>query len=106
MSRRRSRPSETKASARFDLLCRVIFAAFTLALVSSIPDPGFLIQPASLALSKQANPRGKEPAGYQTTRADENTFPNNEREKAVGNRSTRNRIASRDKEEMQRADKQ
>jgi hypothetical protein len=29
MSRRRSRPSEIKASARFDLLVRVIFAAFT-----------------------------------------------------------------------------
>src|ERR1700730_490900 len=100
MSRRRSRPSETKASARFDLLCRVILAAFTVPLVSSIPNPSFLIKPASLALAKQNYPRGEKPARDQAAREDENTFPNDECQCAIGNCASHNRIAGHDKEKM------
>jgi hypothetical protein len=38
-------------------------------------DPGLLINPPGFALPKQANPRRQKPAGYESTKANKEAFP-------------------------------
>src|SRR5712691_11631006 len=107
MSRRRSRPSEIKANARFELISRVIFAAFTMEGQGGlILDPTLLFDAASFALTKQTDPRGQQPAGDETARTNENGFPDDQRDQPVGNCAAHDRVADHEEEKVQGADEQ
>src|SRR2546430_464490 len=104
MSLRRSRPSATKASARFDLLSRVILAAFTAGrLVLDLRlDPSFLVRAPGFALAEQTNPRSQEPAGNQSPRAHINDFPRNHTHRPIGHRAQHDGVAADEREIMER----
>src|SRR5688572_23051825 len=106
MSSRRSRPRATNASARFDLLSRVIFAAFTGSrLILNLGlNPGLLADAADLALAKQANPRGQEPASNESAQADVNYFPGDHAHHPVGHGGAHNDVTCRQKEVVQPGD--
>src|SRR5438067_11937604 len=104
MSRRRSRPSETKASARFDLLVRVILAAFTIFFGRSIFNPRLFINVAGFAATEQADPRREQPSGNKTADQNEERFPDDHRDQAIGDRAPNNRVGHGQKKEMDGAD--
>src|ERR1700722_14634096 len=101
MSFRRSRPSATKASARFDLLSRVIFAAFTARrLILNLGlDPLFLVRAPGFALPEKTDPGSKKPSRNQPAQANVNYFPCDHRHGAIGDGATDNGVA-RDQEKI------
>src|SRR5687767_5388620 len=106
MSSRRSRPSATKARARFDLLSRVIFAAFTgwrLIFYFGL-NPGLLADAADLALAEQANPRGQQPPGDESAQANVNNLPGDDAHHPIGDGRAHNHVTRRQKEIMQPGD--
>src|SRR2546430_13141472 len=107
MSLRRSRPSATKASARFDLLSRVILAAFTdgrLVLDLGL-DPPLLIRAPRFALAEKTNPRRQQPAGDQAARAYINNFPRDHAHRPIGHGAQHDGVAGDEQEIMERGDK-
>src|SRR5258708_909802 len=107
MARGRSRPKETKASARFDLLSRVILAAFTTKRERELVlNPTLLIDVPGLAAPEEANPAGEQPTGDEAARANEHAFPEHHRNDPVGNGAANYRIARHEEEKMQRANEQ
>src|SRR2546423_7819782 len=98
MSFRRTRPSATKASARLDLLARVIFAAFILIrwLARSVArwlildlglDPFLLVRTAVFALAEKADPRRQQPAGHESAQTNVNYFPRDYSDRPIGDRA-------------------
>src|SRR5688500_2939540 len=108
MASRRSFPSATKASARFDLLSRVIFAAFTGSpLIFNLGlNPGLLADAADLALAEQTNPRGQEPAGDESAQANVDYLPGDHAHHPVGDGGPHNRVTRRQKEIVQPGDEE
>src|SRR5579885_310158 len=105
MSRRRSRPREMNPSARFDLLWRVIVAAFTiLSATRLIPDPLLLLKASGLALPEQANPRSQQPPRDQAAQTGKDRFPYKQRAQSIGNGAPHDRVADYDREETHPAD--
>src|SRR5438067_12576677 len=104
MSLRRSRPSATKASARFDLLSRVILAAFTVGrLILDLGlDPPFLVRAPRFALAEETNPRSQEPAGDQAPRAHINNVPRDHAHRPIGQGAQHDGVAGDEKEIMER----
>src|SRR2546430_853336 len=107
MSLRRSRPSATKASARFDLLSRVILAAFTAGrLILDLGlDPSFLVRAPRFALAEETDPRRQEPARDQSPRARINNFPRNHAHRPIGHGAQHDGVAGDEKEIMEGGDK-
>src|SRR5438105_5387292 len=100
-----------KASARFDLLSRVIFAAFIVPKVErsihhSISDPRFLIRAPGFTLAEETNPRSQQPARDQSAGEDIKDFPDDYRDHAIGDGGPDDGIAGGEKEKMQRRDEQ
>src|SRR6266705_3914150 len=102
MSRRRSRPSEINASARFDLLRRVIVAAFTSYPSASglILDRALLINSTAFTLPVQANPRSQQPASNKTAQNNKEAFPKKERHQTIRNGAAHNGIERNHKEKV------
>src|ERR1700694_1872633 len=106
MSFRRSRPSATKASARFDLLSRVIFAAFTAGrLILNLGlDPRFLVHAPVFALAEKTNPGSQEPSRNQSAQADVNHFPRDHRHGAIRDGAADDGVARDQEKIMERRD--
>src|SRR5437868_13976832 len=95
---------EIKASARLDLLARVISAAPSRVFIVSITNPIFLGDPARLALAEKHDPGGKQPARNERADKDEKASPGNHGHRPVGNRLANHRVQDKAEEKMQRAD--
>src|SRR3954471_18872965 len=108
MSFRRSRPSATKASARFDLLSRVILAAFTAGtLILDLGlDPLFLGDPAILALPEETNPGREQPTGNEPARQNVNDFPHDHAHGPITNCRSNHRVRSNEEKIMDCRDQQ
>src|SRR6267143_6504677 len=104
MSRRRFPLSEIKASARLDLLARVISAAASRVFIVSITNPVFLRDPPRLALAEKHHPGGQQPAGNERAQKNEEAFPRHHGHGPVGNCAADHRVQNKNKEKMQRAD--
>src|SRR6266542_2923140 len=109
MSRLRSRPNEMNARARFDLLSRVMVAAFTFAFLQAdflILDPFLLVYEASFALPKSTDPRGQKPAGDDSTEKSETEFPEEKCAQSISNCAAYDGIADHDPKKMHSANDQ
>src|SRR6266404_7055196 len=106
MSFRRSRPSAMKASARFDLLSRVILAAFTAGrLILNLGlDPRFLVRAPGLALPEETNPGSKEPSRNQPAQANVNYLPRDHSHRAIRDGAADNGVAGDQEKIMERRD--
>src|ERR1044071_9490323 len=99
MSRLRSRPKEMNARARFDLLWRVMVAAFMFASLWAdflISDPFFLVYATSFALPKSTNPRGQKPAGDDSAEKSKTEFPQKKCAQSIRDCATHNGVADHD----------
>src|SRR5437764_451064 len=104
ISRRRFPLMQIKASARLDLLARVISTAASRVLIISIPNPVFLGDPAGLALPEKHDPGGEQPTSNEGAHKNEEAFPGNHGHSPVGNRAPDHRIQNKNQEKMERAD--
>src|SRR5450432_3963884 len=105
MSRRRSAPNDTKASARFDLLARVICSAlFESVGTALVTDPGFTIDAANLALPEETDPAREQPTGDQRARQVVAELPENKCERPFRRRGADDRVRKREEPVMQTAD--
>src|SRR5438067_12496073 len=107
MSLRRSRPSATKASARFDLLSRVILAAFTVGrLILDLGlDPPFLVRAPRFALAEKTDSRSQEPARNQSQCAHINNSPRYHAHRPIGHAAQHDAVATDEDEIMERGEK-
>src|SRR5207247_2014823 len=99
MSRLRSRPNEMNARARFDLLWRVMVAAFTFAFLQAdflISDPFLLFHPGSFELPKETNPRGQKPAGDDSAEKSKTEFPEEKCAQSIRDCATHDGVADHD----------
>src|ERR1043166_1902170 len=104
MSRRGSAPNETKASARCDLLARVICAAFDGSVgIALITNPAFPVHPANLALTEKTDPARKEPATHDCSNQNVKQFPYDQRKRAIGRGGANNRVSEREEPVVQTA---
>src|ERR1051326_8139274 len=109
MSRLRSRPNEMNAKARFDLLWRVMVAAFTFALLLAellILDPSFLVYAARFALPKYTDPRSQKPAGDDSTEESKTEFPEKKRAQSICDCAAQYRVADHDQGKVDSANDQ
>src|SRR6266404_3341361 len=95
---------EIKASARLDLLARVISTAASRVFIVSITNPIFLGNPSRLALPEKHDPGSKQPASNEGAHKNEKAFPGNHGHSPVGNRAADHRVQNKNEEKMQRAD--
>src|ERR1044071_5271164 len=103
MSRLRSRPSEMNAKARFDLLWRVIVAAFTFAFLPAgflILDPFLLIHATSFALPKQTDPRSQKPASDDSPEKSKTEFPQEKCAQSIRDCAAHDGVADHDRKKM------
>src|SRR5882724_9731912 len=109
MSRLRSRPKEMNASAKFDLLWRVIVAAFTSALLQAsflVLNPFLLVNAAVFAMAKQTHPRSQKPSGNHSAKKSKTEFPQKECAQTIGNCAAYDGVADHDRKKMQPANDQ
>src|SRR5438270_8091899 len=95
---------EINASARLDLLARVIPAAVSRVFIVSITNPIFLGDPSCLALAEKHDPGGEQPTSNEGSHKNEEAFPGNHGHGPVGNRAADHRVQNKNEEKMQRAD--
>src|SRR5438309_3844023 len=95
---------EIKASARLDLLARVISVATSRLFIVSITNPILLGDPPGLALAKEHDPGGKQPASNERAHKNEEAFPHDHGHGPVGDRTADHRIQYKNEKKMQRTD--
>ena len=69
-----------------------------------VTNPVLLCDSAGLALAKEHDPRGQQPAGYERAQENKNRFPNHYDNRAIGNGTAHDGVEDKNQREIKRGD--